>query len=44
MSILNYLMAWDATDHINHIDQILLLVVENTADTKFMVDEQLIRK
>ena len=33
------LMTWDATDHIELIDQPLLMMAGNKADTKYMTDE-----
>ena len=32
-------MTWDATDHIDLIDQPLLLIAGSDADTKYMSDE-----
>ena len=39
MSSLLDLMTWDATDHIDLIDQPLLLIAGSDADTKYMSDE-----
>ena len=39
MSSLLDLMTWDATDHIDLIDQPLLLIAGSNADTKYMSDE-----